>query len=156
MRKHLRSLLAALCLLSACKQDDCRDIECLSPVAEDHFSFRLLSATDTTDLMFGPNRRYNSDSLRLYSLRNADTFDHLVYSVPYLSAPPDSVLSATVNRGFERAFLRLSDGDVDTITLFYGTVNDGGCCGPYTRLDSVSYNGGAAILPQSDVLIFYK
>jgi hypothetical protein len=133
---NLITFLFFLCLIfSAC--DPCKNLDC----ATDNFfgQFRIVSEADREDLLFGPGRLYDKDQLLFYSLKDTDTtfFDYQV--VPFAGGDYDSILQVHFFPKSDIAYMQLSNGDVDTLSLDFQTINSR-CCGRITKITSFRLN----------------
>ena len=127
-------ILATLCF-SAC--DPCRNLDCVTDDYEGQF--RVVRASDGTDLLFGPQRPYNPDSIRCYALQNGDT-TFFESKAAYAPGPGfDSVLQVRFFPEVNTAYLQFGNKDVDTLQLQYETHNSR-CCGVLTELTNIRYN----------------
>ena len=136
--------------LSFCthKYDKCDDCNSYASV-----SFRVVSATDGKDLVFGPTRTYDKSRFKFYSLKGADTsfFDFWFHS----SRHPDSTISVALDPEVTTGYLRLSDGDIDTFKISHQSFN--ACCGTITHVSAIQVNSLAAIpVPSTDTVLILK
>ncbi|ABG59634.1 hypothetical protein CHU_2376 [Cytophaga hutchinsonii ATCC 33406] len=135
MKKFLCAILFA-CLFTGCcmtgtKCDPDQDIVC----------FRILNAAGE-DLVFGPSKVYDKDSIQFFSLNGADTVKQsLITDGSYLQGCSNSLLidfnSATKNGP---VYVRLNDSDIDTLNIYYERFDGGKCCGAYRIVHATTYN----------------
>jgi len=160
MKVSLLLCFVVIAAMAACKQEDkCAGVVCLSPVELQHsVRLRLLSATDSTDLLFGPDRRYNADSLQLNLPGVMGISTGYASPTPHTDPPPDSILTATIYNRPDTVLLRLSDGDVDTIAVRYrSSSNPDPCCAGTVKLAGMRYNGLTEVeVASSGVIVLYK
>jgi hypothetical protein len=121
--------------LSAC--DRCRYLDC----ATDNFygTFRIVSKTNGSDLVFGSTSLYDKKQIRFYSLKGTDTTFFDYQPISSQGAAYDSILAVTFFPMPATAFIRLSNGDIDTLALSYKTT-DTKCCGRITEITKFVYN----------------
>lgn len=131
------SIALLLCTFSSC--DPCDNLDCASNV--DYLQLRIVNAGGT-DLLFGSNRRYNPDSIRFYSLTGADTLFHNSQTFPLSGTGYDSILIARFGITTQTAYMRLTNGDVDTLQLSYSSY-DTKCCGKITSISTFKINNSA-------------
>lgn len=133
-------------LFSSC----CSNLDCIS----DNYSgqFRIVSAADTTDLLFGSTKKYNKDQIKFYSVTGTDSifFDRMVANYDF-----DSVLLVNFSPRTDRVFMRLSDGDIDTIDLTYETFSSR-CCGEITDIKNFRFNNAFDIPGGYDIQLIRK
>jgi hypothetical protein len=131
---HARFFIILLCL-TAC--DPCRNLDC---VTDDYDGqFRIVSATDGTELLFGTQKLYTADSIQFYTLQRGDTTFLNGHAELLRSTGYDSILRVRFFPKADTAYMRLSNGDVDTLQLEYAT-RDTRCCGTITELTNIRYN----------------
>ena len=135
MRHFKFALLAILSgvLFHSC--DRCHNLDCPSGY---HGQFRIVSAIDGKDLVFGPNKIYDKDQIKFYSVKGADTtyFGHYTFKSPN---GYDSILNVRFFPKNEIAYMRLSNGDVDTLTISYNTFETE-CCGITAIISNFRFN----------------
>jgi hypothetical protein len=126
---------------------------------QNYFSarFRIVDALTGQDLAFGSARKYNPNTIKLYSINGADTvYQHLgAGSNP--TPGGDSLLYASFD--YQKpalVFLRLNSTDIDTLLLSYGLVDASPCCQDYSVIESILYNNKTMENQSGDVLIIKK
>lgn len=130
-------LLIGLILYTSSCSEFCEG-ECIGE--DPTFYFNILSATDSTNLVFGDQKLYDIESLKAFRVDvtdttffNVETYDPAVSEFPALRF--DHVdFTATV------IFLEFNESDIDTLSLRFQT-SKGDCCYPITRLNTVDQNG---------------
>jgi hypothetical protein len=135
MRLFKFALIAILSgvLFHSC--DRCHNLDCPTNY---HGQFRIVSAIDGKDLVFGPNKIYDKDQIKFYSIKGADT----TYFGFYTFKSPngyDSILNVLFFPKNEIAYMRLSNGDVDTLTISYNTFETE-CCGITDNISNFRFN----------------
>ncbi|ULQ53383.1 hypothetical protein [Flavihumibacter fluvii] len=117
--------------------DPCKNLDCLS----DNYNgqFRIVRATDGEDLVFGPNSIYEKSQITFYSLKNTDTtfFDYQTIKFPNMGY--DSILRVHFFPKTDIAYMRLSNGDIDTLEISHKTL-DTKCCGTITEITNFKFN----------------
>ena len=149
--KHFIILLFVSFTLQSC--DRCYSLEC---APSDYIGqFRIVSASDGKDLLFGPTKTYDLSKIRFYGINAADTifFECKAYR-SYADKGYDSVINVyffpkydTITkqeRLFDNAYMRLSNGDIDTFKLSYNTVSSK-CCGTQTNIVNYRFNNSVDI-----------
>lgn len=135
------SLIATLgIMLISC--DPCRNLDCLSN--KDAGQFRIVSANSGNDLVFGPNKIYDKNQFKFYSLKDADTTFFDYQAIKSEGIGYDSILQIHFSPITDTAFMRLSDGDIDTLQITYKTF-DTKCCGIITEITRFRFNISADI-----------
>lgn len=141
--KHLTfiALILTAALFQACSI--CGAVDCDT----DNYNgqFRIVSATDGSDLLFGPTRIYDKNLIKFYTLEDTDTTFLNFQPTDFGSALRDSILYVNFLPESETAFMRLSDGDVDTFNISYNTF-DSKCCGKITEITKFRFNNTVDLL----------
>ena len=122
--------------------DPCNNLDCLS---DNYYGqFRIVRATDGKDLVFGPNKIYDKTQIKFYSLKGVDTtfFDYQTIKFP--NTGYDSILHVRFFPKADIAFMRLSNGDVDTLNISYNTFGTK-CCGTITEITNFRFNNSVDI-----------
>ena len=117
--------------------DPCRNLDCIS--SDYYGQFRIVKATDATDLVFGPGRMYDKSKIKFYSLSGADTTFFQFQPVKSPNIGYDSVLEVNFYPQVEMAYMRLSNGDIDTLKISYKTT-ESRCCGTITEITNFRVN----------------
>jgi len=118
----------------------CDPCDILSCASDNHYGqFRLVSATDGTDLVFGPNHVYNKDQIKFYSLNGPDTtfFDYQTIRFP--NTGYDSIVYVNFLPGTAAAYMRLNNNDTGTIDITYIDVDGGKCCEDITVISKFRF-----------------
>jgi non-ribosomal peptide synthetase component E (peptide arylation enzyme) len=135
-RKFLHPTLLLLFLLSAC----CIGTrECLPPYSG-YAGLRIVSASDGRDLVFGQNSVYDRSKIAFYTLSGSDTTLFEFKAEKANSAEHDSVLIVNFFPAAETAYMRLSNGDIDTLKLAFRTHKKTSCCNASSELNTITYN----------------
>jgi hypothetical protein len=90
-------------------------------------------------LVFGLNKIYEKSQIKFYSLKGTDTtfFDYKTTKFPNIGY--DSILYVHFFPKTDIAYMRLSNGDIDTLNVSYMTT-DTRCCGTITKITNFRYN----------------
>jgi hypothetical protein len=125
-------------VLSSCYPCD----ERICPSSDNLTGYFTIKSADGKNLLFGPDKRYDESSMSFYSLEGADT----TYLESDATRFPgtmvvDSVFFARFDQLPDTAYMRFSDGDVDTLALTYLGHGGGRCCAPTTDLINIRLNG---------------
>lgn len=103
--------------------------------------FRLLTASNGQDLVFGASKTYDSEQLKFYSISGSDTVFHRYEVGPDQNGGPDSLLFVDFDYSKkETVYVLLNDSDVDTLTLTYKTFDASPCCPDYFEVRPIRYN----------------
>ena len=143
MRHFKFALLVILAgvLFQSCGR--CHNMDC--PVNY-HGQFRIVSAMDGKDLVFGPNKIYDKHQIKFYSLKGVDT-TYFGFSSIKVWNIVDSILFVKFYPINDIAYMRLSNGDVDTINISYDTFGLK-CCGVTHKISNFSFNN--SVTPPDD------
>ncbi len=131
-------LAITLCVfLSSC--NPCNNLDCAASNFQQYF--RIISEADGKDLVFGPAKIYDKNDLKFYSLKGTDTtfFEYQHTKSFYGGSKYDSTLSVSFLPIPDIAYMRLNNGDVDTLNIsykIYGTQ----CCGTITEITNIKFN----------------
>jgi len=100
---------------------------------------RIVDKTNGQDLVFGPTKIYDPNFIEFYSLNGADTIFHHYGPGPNPNPSEDSLLFVNFDfRKNETVFVRLSNTDIDTLSLTYQIIDASPCCEDYTMVRSIS------------------
>lgn len=103
--------------------------------------FRIVDKTSGNDLVFGSNKIYDKYFITFYSLNGTDTIFHHYGAGPNPNPGQDSLLFVVFDyRKKEMVFVRLSNTDIDTLSLSYPIVDASPCCPDYTSAKPTSLN----------------
>jgi hypothetical protein len=142
-------LIAILYASCTCANLDCK--------ADDFYGqFRIVRAADNADLVFGAQRIYDKDNIRFYALRGTDTtfFDYAPAAFGGVT-PGDSILRVQFRPRSDTAYMRLSNGDVDTLALSFKTYGTK-CCGTVTEITNFRWNNKEDLPGNSDTQLLKK
>jgi hypothetical protein len=122
--------------------DPCNNLDCLS----DNYNgqFRIVSAANGKYLVFGPDKIYNKEQIKFYSLRGADTTLFGYQTIRFPGTGYDSILHVSFFPKADTAYMLLSNGDVDTLMISYRTF-DTKCCGIITEIENFRFNNAVNI-----------
>ncbi|MES2647041.1 MAG: hypothetical protein V4717_09220 [Bacteroidota bacterium] len=136
MRLLILFFIAAFAtLLSSC--DPCRNLDCVTSNFDG--SFRIITAGTGTDLVFGPAKIYDKNLVKFYSLKGTDTTYFDYQPIKLSGTGYDSILQVRFFPQTDTAFMRLSNGDIDTLAITYKTTQTE-CCGTITEIRNFRYN----------------
>ena len=122
--------------------DPCNNLDCITDNYDGQF--RIVSATDGKDLVFGPDKIYDKGQIKFYFLKGADTTLFGYQSVKFPGPGYDSILLVRFFPETDTAYMLLSDGDVDTLTISYKTF-DTKCCDIITEIKDFRFNNAVNI-----------
>lgn len=136
--RHLKFFTLTIILgsvLFSC--NPCAHFDCLS---NNYFGqFRIVSAADGKDLVFGPTKIYDKNQIKFYSLHGADTTFFDYETINFANTAYDSILYVHFFPKADIAYMRLSDGDIDTLKISYNTFETK-CCGIITEITNFRFN----------------
>jgi hypothetical protein len=139
----MKSLLAfAVLSLLLISCDPCNNIECVTDNATGQF--RITSATNGSDLVFGPARVYDKNQIKFYSMAGTDTNFIPSVAIPYNTNGIDSIIVVHFLPKPDIAYMRLSNGDIDTFNISY-TTRPSKCCGNITDIVKFNFNQGSDV-----------
>ena len=122
--------------------DPCKNLDCLS---DNYFGqFRIVNAIDGNDLVFGPTKIYEKSQIKFYSLNGVDTTFFNYQTIKFPNTGNDSILHVRFFPKVDIAYMRLSNGDVDTLNISYKTFNTR-CCGTITEITNFRFNNSVNI-----------
>lgn len=133
--KILTLIISLGALFYSC--DKCGNLDCLT---DNYYGqFRIVRASDGKDLVFGPDKIYDKNKIKFYSLNAADTtfFDYQALRFP--GAGYDSILHVRFFPRTDVAYMKLSNADVDTLNISYRSI-DTKCCGNITEITKFRLN----------------
>jgi hypothetical protein len=122
--------------------DPCKNLDCIFDNYE--ANFRIVSAANGNDLVFGPTKIYNKNQIKFYSLKGADTTFFPYQASTHPTPVSDSVLQVRFFPKADTAYMRLSNGDVDTFKISYNTLTTR-CCGTVTEITNLRFNNSLDI-----------
>ena len=152
MRPFLCFLIAIIAtVISSC--DFCENIRCDYVPPDGHF--RIVSAATGQDLVFGPTGIYDKNEIKFYSLVVTDTtfIDYQAENIG--GAGFDSVLEVHFHPSQEVAYMRLNNGDIDTLNISYRT-SEHRCCGTNTLITNFRYNNTVDIPGDTGIQVLKK
>lgn len=149
--KYFLSLCFSAVLFYSC--NPCNYLDCLG--SNYSAQFRIVSAVDGTDLLFGQKKIYDQKKIRFFSLNGTDTSYFESEAVNYSNAGFDSILQVNFFPQQDTAFMKLSNGDVDTIAITYKSM-DTKCCGNITEIAKFSLNGNVDLPGNRSIQIIKK
>ena len=142
MRPFLFILIATTAtLLSSC--DPCNNLDCAASNYDGQF--RIVSASTGNDLVFGANRVYDKNQIKFYSLKGTDTTFLEYRTIKFGGTGYDSILQVRFFPQSDIAYMRLSNGDIDTLNISYKSTQTK-CCGTITQIANFRYNNAVNIL----------
>ena len=141
MRPFLLLLTAMVATqLSSC--DPCKNLDCIASNYEGQF--RIVSTTTGNDLVFGANRMYDNTKIQFYALTGTDTTFFAYQPISFSGTRYDSILHVRFYPQTDIAYMRLSNGDIDTLDISYKTTLTE-CCGTITEITNFRYNNAVDI-----------
>jgi hypothetical protein len=141
MRPFLFILIAIIgTVLSSC--DPCNNLDCAA--SNHNGQFRIVSASNGNDLVFGTNRVYDKNQIRFYSLKGTDTTFFEYQTIKFGGIGYDSILNVRFYPQPDIAYMRLSNGDIDTLNISYKTTETK-CCGTITEITNFRFNNAVDI-----------
>ena len=123
--------------------DPCNYVDCATD--NYHGQFRIVSAVTGKDLVFGPYAAYDKNQIKFYTLKGADTVFFDYQPIRFANTGYDSILYVYFYPRPDVAYMRLGNGDIDTLAISYKTSPGGKCCGPITEIATFRYNNAVDI-----------
>ncbi|MFM7709850.1 MAG: hypothetical protein ACKO5C_02930 [Ferruginibacter sp.] len=118
---------------------------------------RLIDLTTGKDLFFGDSARFRNGTPVFYSFIGTDSVTHTVKRQEYNSTNADSVLTIQFDaRSLTTVYVKLPDGDLDTLAISYPLNEGSACCDAYSTVAPLRYNRQPIQSGLSDVLILGK
>jgi hypothetical protein len=118
---------------------------------------RLIDLTSGKDLFFGDSARFQNEQPVFYSFIGTDSVTHTVKRQEYNSTNADSVLTIRFDaRSLTTVYIKLPDGDIDTLSISYPLNEASACCDAYSTVAPLQYNRQPIQGGLGDVLIFGK
>ena len=117
-------------------------------------AFRIISKDNGHDLVFGSSSIYDKSKIKIFSLQGSDTTfanyqpDRLVLN------GYDSVLRFKISKMVDTLYIKLSNSDVDTISVSYG-LSEGRCCS-YNSIRTLNYNNFGPLTKFNGTVEFKK
>lgn len=138
MRTQLSIALLILVSIFVISCDNCGNLDCMP--GENLLQLRLLNNSNGEDLLFGPNKAYNSQDLKFYSLNGNDTIPltEIVSKAP-AGLGYDSSIFVQFHPNSEQVYMHLNNSDTDTIAVSFHQ-SESKCCGSVAVLDQFLYN----------------
>jgi hypothetical protein len=106
--------------------------------------FRIVSVITGQDLVFGSSRIYDKNQIKFYSLMATDTTFFNYQAIKIAGTGYDSVLRVRFYPSKEVAYMRLSNGDIDTLNISFKSSKTK-CCGTSTQITNFRYNNSVNI-----------
>lgn len=136
MQPFLFILIATIAtLLSSC--DPCKHLDCAASNYDGQF--RIVSASNGNDLVFGTNPVYDRNQIKFYSLQGTDTIFLEYKAIKFGGTGYDSILHVRFYPQTDVAYIRLNNNDIDTLNISYKTTKTK-CCGTITEITNFRYN----------------
>jgi hypothetical protein len=122
--------------------DPCSNLDC----ASDNYygQFRIVSASTGNDLVFGTNRVYDKNQIKFYSLKGTDTTFFEYQTIKFGGTGYDSILYVRFYPQTDVTYMRLSNGDIDTLNISYKTTQTK-CCGSITEITNFRHNNAVDV-----------
>jgi hypothetical protein len=142
MRKFKTTLFTSVFSLLFYSCDPCYGLKC----ASDNYygQFRIVRATDGADLVFGASRICDKNLIKFYSFKNTDTIFFDYQTIKFSNIGYDSILYVRFFPKTDVAYMRLGNGDIDTLQISYKTLSSR-CCGTITGITNFLYNNSVNI-----------
>lgn len=103
--------------------------------------FRIVDKISGNDLVFGSTSVYDKSMIKFYSLNGIDTIYHNYGAGPNPNPGEDSLLYVNFDyRKKDTVFVKLSDADIDTLSVTYPIIDGSPCCSSYTSVKPISLN----------------
>ena len=148
--KLLILLLIVSIFFSAC--DPCGYLECAT--GNSQVKFKFISAATGRNLVFGPNKIYDTTQVKFFATRGRDT----TFFKPYIYYDNAGFNDTALQIEFylnNTAYIKFGNTDIDTIT-FSLEKYDTKCCKNQTDVTGVRYNNAFQLMPNKGVLEIMK
>ena len=151
MRNILFFLIAfTATVISSCFP--CEDVECDD--TPPYMYFVLVNATGQ-DLVFGPNNIYDRNRFTFYALTATDSTFYDYRIVETGDQRFESALRVLFDPIQEVAYMKLSDGDIDTLNISY-TSTETACCGTSFEITHFHHNDSDDISADTGFQVLQK
>lgn len=120
----------------------CAYLDCIT--SNYNGQFRIVSATNGADLVFGPTKIYDKAQIRFYALKGSDTTFFEYQTIKFPNTGYDSILYVNFFPKPDVAYMKLSNGDIDTLKITSITY-DTKCCGTITEITNFRFNNSVDI-----------
>jgi hypothetical protein len=131
---------ALILLLQSCLP--CSYLDCLT--SNYYGQFRIVSAVDGKDLVFGSSKLYDKNRIRFYSFTGIDTTFFEYEVIKFSNTGYDSILYVNFFPQRNIAYMDLGNGDIDTLDISYNTFGTK-CCGTITEITNFRFNNSVDI-----------
>ena len=145
--RHILLFIAFFILMLMYSCDPCKNLDCVA--SNFYGQFRIVNAANGQDLLFGPNRIYDKNQIRFYSLKGADTTYFESGTTQYSGTGYDSILYVHFFPNPDVAFMRLSNGDIDTLNITYQSRQTK-CCGTIKEIKNFRFNNAVDLPGQGN------
>ena len=140
--QHIIHTLFLLLLFGLISCNPCNNLDCIS--SNYYGQFRIISKADNKDLVFGPSRIYDKDSIKFYALNGTDTTFYETKAIRFPDTGYDSILFVKFFPETSTAFIQLNGGDIDTLNLTYISRNTK-CCGTVIEINNFKFNNSTEL-----------
>jgi|ERR1035437_365690 hypothetical protein len=138
MRLIYLIILTGFICFSIISCEPCGLIKCKS--SNYSAQFRIVSKADGKDLVFGANKIYDKNLIKFYSLKGLDTTFFEYQTIKFPDIGYDSILFVQFLPQTNIAYMRLSNGDIDTLSLTYRQIEESKCCPSITEIENIRFN----------------
>jgi hypothetical protein len=126
---------------SSCFIDPCSNLDCITDIHVGNF--KIVRASDGTDLAFGPLRQYDKNQIKFFALKGNDTVFYKA-DITVMGNGFDTVFQVNFFPKTELAFLKLNSSDIDTLSISYKTY-ESKCCGIISEITGFKFNEAAIV-----------
>ncbi len=110
-------------------------------ISEPGATFRIVDRITERDLVFGPFKQYDVNSIKLFSLHGNDTTFYNLQGSTYTGSSQDSLMFTYFNNQLlSTVFVQLNATDIDTLNVNYNIIEAKSYCDAYSVVELVSYN----------------
>ena len=136
MKKLITALFLSISIFYIFSCSEACEGECLE---ETNILMRIVSVVDSSDLVFGVNKVFNPEDIRVFSVSGSDSTFNAVNSLEFRFTSFDSILVFD-NRDFSisRLFIDYGNSDIDTLNFSFSSID---CCYTYRFLNTTTQNG---------------
>jgi hypothetical protein len=135
--RNISIFLSFIIMILVYSCDPCKNLDCVA--SNFYGQFRIVSAANGQDLLFGPHKIYNINQVRFYSFNGADTTYFESGTTKLSGTGYDSILYVHFFPNPDVAYMRLSNGDIDTLNITYQSRQTK-CCGTIKEIKNFRFN----------------
>ena len=122
--------------------------------------FRLLSKSDSTNLIFGLNKKFDYGKISIYCINNSNKSDttrisKFNYPDYYRNVASDSIIMLSIFKENIKVYIDYDNTHIDSLSINYNSVSSR-CCGTSSWINELKYNTMLINKDSNYVYTFYK